>query len=449
LNGNGGGPRLLRCDLSASAKPFKVGLVLLAIFLGVGCSDRFSVTEASRDRCPIGGLTLLAEDGSASTMCQSNEDMPLTFDEIAQQLLVDVDGSGDGGADERVDAAALPRDGGNHVVITCLRDRYAGSSPYPVCDDRDKNVAVISDLTEINRITTAADADALRRGLRRQYFGVDTLPTRLPDVVEEDVDDDRWNDLDGLAEIVHLTVSQRGGLDSHAVALRPSTPNGDIAVYHEGHDGDPVRRAALVQDLVSAGYLVVALAMPLRGPNPLLEQSGGEPTRSHFRLFDQVDDAQRLFMEPVVVAINWATREAPGTVAMLGLSGGGWSSVVAAALDERIVTTVSVAGSYPLFGRLRPEDDWGDSEQNDFSLMQEANYLELYSLAAQRRRLIHIYNRDDSCCFSGEGFRVWDTHLADVATVLDGDASVVLDTTIERHDVSPFARALALELLEG
>ena len=87
----------------------------------------------------------------------------------------------------------------------------------------------------------------------------------------------------------------------------------------------------------------------------------------------------------------------PARVAMTGLSGGGWQTVLLGALDERIRVAVPVAGHMPAWAR-RDHGDVGDAEQLPADLCTVADYDTLSALLAPRPTLF-IFNRFDDCCF--------------------------------------------------
>ena len=68
---------------------------------------------------------------------------------------------------------------------------------------------------------------------------------------------------------------------------------------------------------------------------------------THF-LWRQGVATGRFFVEPVILTINYA-KQVLGykRVVMMGLSGGGWTTTMAAALDPRIELSIPVAGSIP------------------------------------------------------------------------------------------------------
>ena len=92
----------------------------------------------------------------------------------------------------------------------------------------------------------------------------------------------------------------------------------------------------------------------------------------------------------------------PGTdrerVAMTGLSGGGWQTIVLGSLDTRLTLLAPNAGYTGLADRLDRSSDIGDLEQNPTDLVAVADYTHLTALLAPRPALL-IYNEEDDCCF--------------------------------------------------
>ncbi len=88
----------------------------------------------------------------------------------------------------------------------------------------------------------------------------------------------------------------------------------------------------------------------------------------------------------------------PKKVAVTGLSGGGWQTIVISALDTRVSCAVPVAGYIGLLQRLAYNSDIGDLEQIPSDLGLYADYSHLTALLAPRSALL-IYNKFDDCCF--------------------------------------------------
>jgi hypothetical protein len=85
-------------------------------------------------------------------------------------------------------------------------------------------------------------------------------------------------------------------------------------------------------------------------------------------------------------------------VAMTGLSGGGWQTIVLSALDPRIIASIPVAGYTSLPARLDYIEDIGDLEQVPVDLVTILDYQHMTAMLAPRPALL-ILNEKDDCCF--------------------------------------------------
>lgn len=89
-------------------------------------------------------------------------------------------------------------------------------------------------------------------------------------------------------------------------------------------------------------------------------------------------------------------------MAVTGLSGGGWQTIILSALDTRVALSNPVAGYSSYVTRAQwPDKDLGDSEQTPSDLASLADYTHLSALMAPRALLL-TYNAKDSCCFRGD-----------------------------------------------
>ena len=89
----------------------------------------------------------------------------------------------------------------------------------------------------------------------------------------------------------------------------------------------------------------------------------------------------------------------PQRVAVSGLSGGGWQTIVIRALDTRVTLANPVAGYSSFRTRARNFGDLGDSEQTPSDLATVADYTHLTAMLAPRGALL-TYNAKDQCCFA-------------------------------------------------
>lgn len=88
----------------------------------------------------------------------------------------------------------------------------------------------------------------------------------------------------------------------------------------------------------------------------------------------------------------------PERIAVTGLSGGGWQTVILSALDTRVRLAAPNAGYIGLDSRVNHRADRGDIEQNASDLAATADYPMLTALLAPRPALL-MYNEFDDCCF--------------------------------------------------
>ena len=119
-----------------------------------------------------------------------------------------------------------------------------------------------------------------------------------------------------------------------------------------------------------------------------------------------VGSAIKYFLEPTAISLNYLKTGSRAdhfptyeTFHMIGLSGGGWTTTVYAAIDPTIQCSFPVAGTIPLY--LRTAGSVGDREQTEPSFYKIAGYPDLYILGAhgRGRSQVQILVRRDDCCF--------------------------------------------------
>jgi dienelactone hydrolase len=89
----------------------------------------------------------------------------------------------------------------------------------------------------------------------------------------------------------------------------------------------------------------------------------------------------------------------PQRVAVTGLSGGGWQTIVISSLDTRVKLSTPVAGYSSFRTRAYYLSDLGDSEQTPNDLATIVDYTHLTAMMAPRPTLL-IKNAKDDCCFA-------------------------------------------------
>jgi len=236
-----------------------------------------------------------------------------------------------------------------------------------------------------------------------------TLPTRLPDSIDYDIFDKNFDSLTNLKKIDRITIEMKHGINSIVYLLHPEErQQDDLLIYHNGHGQYLHAGENQIRFLVDQGYTVLVFSMPVTGMNsePVLMLEDKEVkivSHDDFSLLES-DEFSTIsyFVEPISVSLNYIDKNFDFTnYHMMGISGGGWTTVIYPAIDQRISHSYSVAGSIPLELRTHQADK-GDYEQNLSELYKIANYYDLYVLASfgEDRKFTQIFNSDDSCCFT-------------------------------------------------
>lgn len=91
-------------------------------------------------------------------------------------------------------------------------------------------------------------------------------------------------------------------------------------------------------------------------------------------------------------------------IAVTGLSGGGWQTIMISALDTRVKLSAPNAGYIGLENRIEHTGDIGDLEQNPCDLLTLVDYPHLTAMLVPRPALL-IYNEKDDCCFAAQRAR--------------------------------------------
>ena len=307
-----------------------------------------------------------------------------------------------------------------------------------------------ADLDSLIEIDDRSDIDQKRNDLIEFFWNVGSLH-RLQSAeqlleVESDISDSRYDDFQNLKQIDKLTIEMEYGINSVSYLLLPEESNEKLILYHHGHDGDFLLGKDTIQFFLERNFTVLAMTMPLVGMNnqPTVEIDGiGEMkliSHDQFRFLEKNSfNPMKLFIHPIQVSLNFLEKEYDfKRYSIIGLSGGGWTGIAYSAIDDRISDSFSVASSMPFYLRV-DERDIGDYEQTNIDLYKISNYLELYVLAAygDDRKHIQIFNKDDPCCYSGNGYESYEFFIKDkLAKLGKGSFQILIDDTHNEHKIS-------------
>jgi hypothetical protein len=308
------------------------------------------------------------------------------------------------------------------------------------------------DLRALVHIRSERDAQKIRAKLTHQIWpGGLPLAEAPASVIQTTAQNAEFNASGLFSLLTHdvkaeyrLTIELGYGIRSIVYWWVPIDRKNKLILVHDGHSDDSygdngyvairgilnVANLATAKLLLAEGYDVMWLQMPLYGDNltasvperPLSARCGSQCDR-HGEIMREFRNSTvspfKFFLEPVIVAVNYAKASGIfSTVSMMGASGGGWTTLLAAALDDRIINSAAVASSVPLFLRAgvcgRPSV--GDAEQGSSPglLYKRVSYMDLYVLAAYGvgRQHLQINNQFDTCCFFGVGYQAYAENLA-------------------------------------
>lgn len=267
-------------------------------------------------------------------------------------------------------------------------------------------------LLDDRAINIASEREALskRRALIEYIWGPAGFPRqRLPDWVQTNIASP-VKALTHLARVDELRFNLAPGLEGLAYHFVPEKPNRELVVVHHGHactfDDDPSPAEVgyglqrTIHALLRNGYGVLAVYMPHKRP--------GDCTGGHDAMFElqTTGSPMKFFLESTAFGLNYLKTRSRAdrfpkyrAFHMAGLSGGGWTTTLYAAIDPTIRCSFPVAGTLPLY--LRVGGSVGDREQYEPTFYRIAGFPELYVLGAQGRgrRQVQILVRRDDCCF--------------------------------------------------
>lgn len=300
-----------------------------------------------------------------------------------------------------------------------------------------------TNVSKLIEIKNTEDIIGKRKALIRYIWADEGFPsTKLPGSIEENIKDDRYAELfkSNLKQIDKISVNMDSEFNAIIYHFIPKKCNEKLIIYHQGHSGDFIKGINTIRACLDRGYSVMGFSMPLMGMNnqPTIEHERfGKIKLTNHEHLKLLKSPIKYFIEPLTVAINYAAKFKYHQIHMIGISGGGWTTTLYAAIDPRILHSFPVAGSVPLY--LRTNRDWGDYEQTLPQLYVIANYLELYIIGSHgnNRKQLQILNKYDSCCFAGIKYQMYENVVKEaVAKLGKGEFEIFLDDTHKEHKIS-------------
>jgi len=319
-----------------------------------------------------------------------------------------------------------------------------------------QNMVYENNVSELIHIKNKNDIFKLKNDLINFIWKNNGFPdSKLPNTVNVDISNSLYDDFVNLERIDQLNIEMEYGINSISYLFIPESSNNKLIIYHQGHGGDFSKGKDTIQFFLEKDYSVLAFSMPLLGMNdqPVVEISNmGNiklTSHEHLRFLESSNFSPiKFFVEPITISLNYLDKNYNfSSYDMVGISGGGWTVTLYSAIDERISQTYSIAGSVPIYLRSITENR-GDYEQWLPELYQIANYLDLYIMSSygEDKKFIQIFNKYDSCCFSGELYETYENEIKEsLFTLSNGNFDIFLDDTHKTHKISDYALEIIIQ----
>jgi polygalacturonase len=317
------------------------------------------------------------------------------------------------------------------------------------------------------RIHNKAEAAKKRVEIIRAIWGRDSLPQRSDVVLSADILSP-LNPSSFVARVDKIEIPVNAPVAEGTEPIKdlaylfvPVSRNNRLVILNPGHTctvksepkGEEYRIEETITGLLQGGFDVLAVYMP--------HVTDTGCSLDHCRVMNTplgegdhpATYGLRFFLEPEIVGLNYLLKHYQyQNVNMIGLSGGGWTTNLLAAMDDRIKYSFSVAGSMPLY--YRHAGSMGDVEQFLPQLYRDiAGYPDLYVLGAigKGRKQVQILNRYDDCCFGQKQHDPERNYDADLNTYEQSvkerlnllgardHYDLVIDEEAPRHQISGYA----------
>ena len=325
----------------------------------------------------------------------------------------------------------------------------------------DSRVQIYQDTDSIKNLISfekISDIDNTKQNLIEYIWNDPNLPTNSFPKHELDIEDPISTRLKNLERIDSFTVEMDYGMNSISYLFLAKNTNDKLIIFHQGHDAISLNHfdnhsfdqdIPIIQNFLDNNNSVLIFSMPGKGMNnePIVnhEKFGTFKLNSHnhFELLESEDfHPLKFFIEPVVITLNQVEKNYSfEKFSMMGISGGGWTTILVSAIDDRIDESFSIAGSFPIWLRSDPSD-YGDYEQTIPEFYKIANYLELYFLNSYGdRSLFLFYNEFDPCCFSGDVYNktpFGDSVKAKLSQFGKNNFDVIIDYGQTEHTISDY-----------
>ena len=349
-----------------------------------------------------------------------------------------------------------------------LQDAKRELVPQKLCGFSPEDFPQIyqTNVTSLIKLNSYEDIKQKRGDMIEYIWKGNPTYNSIPIKIEKNITDLRF-DMNDIKQIDKITIEMDYGVNSIAYILFPkiSTDSEKIqnvdslVIYHQGHAGDFADHGKnTIEVLLKNNYTVMAFSMPLLGQNnqPIVDIPNHGVFKikyhNHFLYLDNPNfSSLKYFFEPIMKSLNYLDENYSfEKYHMVGLSGGGWTTMVYPAIDPRISHSYAVSGGYPEY--LQQMIGMGHYERNHSVLLDIVNYPEMYVMSSvgENRKSMHISIEWDTGYRCGTFAQTYDEPIRkSVKQFGSGTFKTYLDSSIVGHEISDESLSVILEELKS
>jgi len=298
------------------------------------------------------------------------------------------------------------------------------------------------------RINNMSNLDTLRTKLIKIVWNQNQIPSeiKIDKVIKDSKQKHLYNKENILGHDIIEIITNEVIKSKIKIFYPKLNKRNEAVIYHNGHGEELVIQIKCIDRLLKEGFTVIKINMPLHGENGIptynFPYMGNIEIKNH-DILNYFPNPYPSYFSPIRASILYVNKKHNiNTFHMMGISGGGWTTQLYAAMDTSIKRSYAIAGSVPIEYRFLSPYDWGDAEQHDPRIYSNISYPEIYVLGAagKGRSQMHILNSYDPCCFQAEAGKYYKKAICEKINILgEGQFQFLADTTDKSHTISDYA----------
>jgi hypothetical protein len=348
-----------------------------------------------------------------------------------------------------------------------LRDIKREFIPQKLCGFHPEDFPQVyaTNVSSLINLNSYNDIEQKRTEIFEYLWKNNTIHNSMPTKIIENISDQKFN-MNNIQRIDKIIIEMDYGVNSIAYIFFPKTTinseknsnDNSLIIYHQGHKGDfTIYGKDTIEKLLENNYTVMAFSMPLEGQNnqPVIDIPNKGIFKmkyhNHFLYLDNPNfSSMKYFFEPIMKSLNYVEKNYSfEKFHMIGLSGGGWTTMVYSAIDPRISHSYAVSGGYPEY--LQQMIGMGHYERNANGLLHIVNYPEMYVMSSvgENRKSVHISIEWDTGYRCGNFAQTYDKPVKEsVKKIGPGTFKTYLDSSIIDHIISDESLSFILKELK-